>query len=101
MTPEPVRNLLKSLRDSHDILLFDTPPLLTSADAEMLIQMPAGAILVVRSNRDVPRDVRAAVRRLERVAPPVVGTVMTYEPMSEIYYPCTPQAIVKRWLAAR
>jgi hypothetical protein len=64
----------------------------------MLIQMPAGAILVVRSGDDV-RRVAAAVRRLERVAPPVVGTVITYEPRVE-NVDHSPQAIVRRFLAA-
>jgi polysaccharide biosynthesis transport protein len=101
LTPEPVRGLLDKVRNRYDILLFDAPPILASADAEMLIDMPAGAILVVRSGHDVPRDVRVAVRRLEQIAPPVVGTVMTYVPMDQGNHNYSPRAIIKRWLAAR
>jgi polysaccharide biosynthesis transport protein len=100
LTPAPVRGLLDRLRNRYDVLLFEAPPILASADAEMLLQMPAGAILVIRARHDVPRDVRAAARRLERIAPPVVGTVMTYVSETErVGY--SPQAIVRRWLAAR
>jgi uncharacterized protein involved in exopolysaccharide biosynthesis len=98
LTPKPVRTFLDSIRSAYDLVLFDAPPILTSADAEMLIQAPAGAILVVRSGHDVPRDVKAATRRLERVAPPVVGTVMSFEPDN---HKRSPQAIIRRWLAAQ
>jgi capsular polysaccharide biosynthesis protein len=101
LIPAPVRSFSDNLCDAHDIVLFDSPSILTSADAEMLIQMPAGAILVVRSGHDVPRDVAAAVRRLERISPPVVGTVITFEPKVETNNDCSPQAIVRRVLAAR
>jgi polysaccharide biosynthesis transport protein len=100
LMPAPVRGLLDKLRNRYDVLLFEAPPILASADAEMLLQMPAGAILVIRAGHDVPRDVKASARRLERIAPPVVGTVMTYVSETErVGY--SPQAIVRRWLAAR
>jgi capsular polysaccharide biosynthesis protein len=101
LMPEPVRCFLDNQGSSYDVVLFSAPPILTSADAEMLMQMPTGAILVVRSGHDVPRDVVKAVRRLERLAPPVVGTVITYEPAAEGGENNSPQAIVERWIAAR
>jgi len=99
--PEPLRSFREGTRDAYDIILFDAPPILSSADAEMLIQMPAGAILIVRSGHDVPRDVAAAVRRLERLSPPVVGTVIAYEPRAKDNDDCSPRAIIRRLLAAR
>jgi capsular polysaccharide biosynthesis protein len=101
LMPEPLRRFVNNKSSAYDVVLFSTPPILTSADAEMLMQMPAGAILVVRSGHDVPRDVVKAVRRLERLAPPVVGTVITYEPAAEGNANYSPQAIIERWIAAR
>jgi len=101
LMPEPLRCFLSNSGSAYDVVLFSTPPILTSADAEMLMQMPAGAILVVRSGHDVPRDVVKAVRRLERLAPPVVGTVMAYEPVAEGNDNYSPRAIIERWIAAR
>jgi Mrp family chromosome partitioning ATPase len=101
LMPEPLRCFLDNKGSAYDIVLFSTPPMLTSADAEMLMQMPTGAILVVRSGHDVARDVVKAVRRLERLAPPVVGTVITYDPVAEGEKNYSPQAIVQRWIAAR
>jgi hypothetical protein len=100
LTPRPVRTLLDTVRDDYDVVLFDTPPILASAEAEMLIQAPSGAILIVASGLDVPRDVKTATRRLERIAPPVVGTVITYESSSKEKYDRSAFAIVKRWLEA-
>ena len=101
LTPEPLRCFLGNKGSAYDVVLFSTPPILTSADAEMLMQMPAGVILVVRAGHDVPRDVAKAVRRLERLAPPVVGTVITSEPVAEGNKNYSPRAIVERWIAAR
>jgi Mrp family chromosome partitioning ATPase len=101
LTPEPLRYFLSNKGSAYDVVLFSTPPILTSADAEMLMQMPAGAILVVRAGHDVPRDVIKAVHRLERLAPPVVGTVIAYEPAAEGNDNSSPRAIVQRWIAAR
>jgi Mrp family chromosome partitioning ATPase len=61
---------------THEIVLLDAPPLLTSADAVLLMQMPAGAILVVRGGRDQVREITSAMREIERLAPPVVGAVL-------------------------
>ena len=56
-------------------MLLAAPPLLSSADTAAIIQLPAGAILVARAGRDDVSEIAAAVRELERCAPPVVGAV--------------------------
>ena len=60
----------------NDLVILDASALTESADAEMLIQMPAAAILVVREDRDLVPEVVAAARTLERLAPPVVGAIL-------------------------
>ena len=64
---------------NHDLVLLDTPPLLDSADAAMIIQMPAAAMLVVRAEHDVIADVSAAGRELEKLNASAVGAIMTRE----------------------
>lgn len=73
---ECVKESVERALQIHDIVLVDAPPLLTSADAVLLMQVPAGAILVVRGGRDQVREVVAAAREIERLAPPVVGAVL-------------------------
>ena len=62
--------------EKYDIVLLDAPPMLASADPLLLMQMPAGVILVVRAERDEVAEIRAAAQELERVSPPVVGAVL-------------------------
>src|SRR5271154_2061494 len=70
-----IRESVDRALGNHDIVLLAAPPLLSSADTAAIIQIPAGAILVARANRDEVSEVAAAVRELERYAPPVVGAV--------------------------
>jgi hypothetical protein len=94
---------------THDIVLIDAPSMLASADAEMLIQMPAGALLVVRADRDLEDEVAAIVRRLEKLDPPVIGVVMSRVPESSlalnpaaplrpIHHDSSAATIIREWL---
>lgn len=74
-----VRNMIDLGLANHDLVLLDTPPLLESADAAMIIQMPAAAMLVVRAGHDVIGDVSAAGRELEKLNASAVGAIMTRE----------------------
>jgi polysaccharide biosynthesis transport protein len=71
-----LRETVERAQGSHDIVLLAAPPVLASADAIAMVQMPAGAILVARAGRDDVSEVAAAVRELERCVPPVVGAIM-------------------------
>ena len=64
----------RALRN-HDIVLLAAPPLLSSADAATIIHLPAGAILIASAGTDDVSETAAAVRELQRCAPPVVGAV--------------------------
>lgn len=71
-----VQKLLEIALSSHDIVLVDTLPVLGSADTAMLVQNPAGVIVVVRADRDRLHDVKAAIYEVNKLSPPVVGVVM-------------------------
>jgi polysaccharide biosynthesis transport protein len=74
---ECVQALINLALKDYDLVLLNTPPLLESADAAMVIQIPAGAILVVRTGYDTIREIEAAAHDLEKLAPSVVGTIIT------------------------
>jgi Mrp family chromosome partitioning ATPase/uncharacterized protein involved in exopolysaccharide biosynthesis len=83
-----VQNMIELGLADHDLVLLDTPPLLDAADAAMIIQMPAAAILVVRVERDAIGDITAAMGELEKLGAPAVGTIMTREiPQNTSAYP--------------
>lgn len=63
--------------ESADIVLIDAPPLLASADAEDVVARADLALLVVAAGELESREVVAAARVLERVAPAAVGAVLT------------------------
>jgi len=73
---ECVLDTVKRALETHDMVLLDGPSLLASADPVLLLQIPAGALLVVRAERDEIREIKAAGRELERISPPVVGTIL-------------------------
>ncbi len=73
---ECARESIERAMQTHDIVLLDAPPLLTSADAVLLMQVPAGVILVVRAERDEASEIAATAHEIERLEPPVVGAVL-------------------------
>jgi succinoglycan biosynthesis transport protein ExoP len=73
---ESARDIVALALEKYDIVLLDAPPLLASADPLLLMQIPAGVILVVRAERDELAEIRAAAHELERLSPPVVGAVL-------------------------
>jgi Mrp family chromosome partitioning ATPase len=71
-----LRDLFARLSEKYDVVLIDAPPLLDSAEPELLIGLPAAAILVVMAD-EYSAVVRRATQLLERFSPPVVGAVFS------------------------
>ena len=64
-----------NLRNTHDVVIYDTPSLNASADA-LAVSTASGALLIVRKNRSVQREITAAVAKLQRTGCEVVGTIL-------------------------
>lgn len=71
-----LRPLLKQLNTHYDLILIDTPPLLLSADVELLGEMAGGVLLVIEALAVSPGELKRAASILERLNPPVVGAVL-------------------------
>jgi len=71
-----LRSVLKQLNAHYDLILMDTPPLLLSADAELLGEIAGGVLLVVEAGVVMPGELKRAAQLLERLNPPVVGSVL-------------------------
>lgn len=68
--------LISQLRESYDIILIDTPPLLAVTDAQIVASKCDGAILVVDQGR-VKRDIaKRAVQNLQAVNARILGVVL-------------------------
>jgi non-specific protein-tyrosine kinase len=69
-------SILQKLGDRADIVLIDTPPVLSTTDAAILARGCAGALVVARHGRTRREDVAQAIERLETVRARVLGTVL-------------------------
>lgn len=73
---EKTREVLGELAEMADIVLIDSPPILTVADASILSSIVDGCILVIKSAKTKIDDVRKAKERLDKVNACIVGTVL-------------------------
>ncbi|HYO82393.1 MAG TPA: CpsD/CapB family tyrosine-protein kinase, partial [Bryobacteraceae bacterium] len=68
--------LFDRLRQEYDMVLIDTPPMMTVPDARILARKADAAVLVLRSNHTTKSVARAAVERLIEDGTPILGTVL-------------------------
>ena len=68
--------LVKELRNSWDVVVIDTPPVLAAADSVEIARAVDGLLFVVRANQTDEDKLKKAVERLRRVNAPLVGLVL-------------------------
>ena len=73
---------LETWRDQFDVVLIDLPPLLPSADAELLINAIGQVFLVVQAEVLTKADVVRARVQLQRMDPDAVGLVVNRVPFA-------------------
>ncbi|WP_349647048.1 cellulose synthase operon protein YhjQ/BcsQ [Candidatus Parabeggiatoa sp. HSG14] len=71
-----LRPLLKQLNAHYDLILVDMPPLLLSADAELLGEIAGAILLVVEAEQVTPGELKRSAHLLERLNPPVIGAIL-------------------------
>lgn len=76
-----MQDLIGTLEDQFDYVLFDAPPLLPVTDAAILSKKASGAILAVASGKTHKGQLAAAVSSLENVGAPIAGFVITMMPL--------------------
>lgn len=72
--------LVQKLRRQFDVILFDTPALMESADARLLAKQTDGVILVVRPDHTTKAEAMAARQRLSSFGLPITGVIMNHCP---------------------
>lgn len=75
-----MRATLSSLRESFDVVIVDTAPLLAVADGAIASSIADGAILLVRHGRTTTDQLAKALDALHQVDAHVLGTVLNYAP---------------------
>jgi len=76
-----MQDLITTLEEQFDYVLFDAPPLLPVTDAAILSKKASGAILAVASGKTHKGQLAAAVASLENVGAPIAGFVITMMPL--------------------
>lgn len=71
-----VQEILSQLRNSHDFVIIDCPPVLPVSDAAVLSAMSDGAVMVVRNGRTHRDKVTSALEQLRTSHTHLVGTVL-------------------------
>lgn len=68
--------LLSSLRETYDMVIVDSPPLLPVADGQILGKLCDGTLLVIRAYTTQAENVRRSRRLLVRVGARIMGAVL-------------------------
>jgi len=102
---EGVDKALSLMRDSFDMIVIDSPPVLSCSDAAILAPRTDGVIVVLSSGKVEEADVRLLRRRLEEVGATIIGSVLNRVtgPYNQPYhaYDRLPIGLVEKRPAAR
>lgn len=77
---EQMGHMLAELRESHDYVIIDAPPLLPVTDAAVLAVLADGVVLVTRYGRTKREQLRAAASTVRVIDVRVLGTVLNMIP---------------------
>lgn len=76
LTSQKMGQFLDLLNQEYDLILIDTPPVLTVTDAAALAQSVDGVILVAKPGKTRMRDFQQALEQLQAVGARVLGVVL-------------------------
>ena len=73
---ERLAELMKVVRSQFDVVLIDTPPMLTMADARIIARHADAVVLIARVNRTSRDSLRDAYSRFAQDGSNILGTVL-------------------------
>jgi len=76
VTHGKLSGILEQLYASYDLIILDTPPILLSADAELLGEVAGGVLIIIEAGQITPGELKRAAHLLTRLNPPVVGAIL-------------------------
>jgi capsular exopolysaccharide synthesis family protein len=83
LQPGRLEAVIAALRETHDFVLLDTPPVLRYPDTLTVARAADGVVLVVPAGATSRRTHQEARRRLERVDARIIGAVLNRVPPRE------------------
>jgi Mrp family chromosome partitioning ATPase/capsular polysaccharide biosynthesis protein len=76
-----LQKIIQVWSDQYDYILFDLPPILLSADTEMLIEILGQVFLVVEAESVIKGEIMRAKRLLMKIEPEAVGLFVNKVPV--------------------
>ena len=67
---------IEYVRDEYDVVIIDTPPVLSVTDAVVLAEKSDGVVLVVKNEVASPKDLIEAKKRLSQVGISLLGSMV-------------------------
>jgi receptor protein-tyrosine kinase len=81
-----MKHIIQELKDNFAYILFDSPPILSAADATILASTVDGVILVIALDKTDIDHFASAVKTVQRTGTPVVGYVVNKLPRRRLGY---------------
>jgi polysaccharide biosynthesis transport protein len=70
--------LMQQVRDSYDLILIDSPPVLSLSDAGLIADAVDGTVFVTRWGRTRKETARYAVKQIQASGGSIVGLVLSF-----------------------
>lgn len=77
LNSEAFEVFIKKCREEYDVILIDTPPVLSFADASIISKVVDGVLLVVAANQTKKSTIVEAKKNLDKVGAQVIGVILT------------------------
>ncbi len=81
-----MKSLLRELRESHDYVIIDAPPLLPVTDAAVLAVHADGAVIIARHGGTKREQLRMAAESLRTIEARLLGTILNMVPQKRYGY---------------
>jgi capsular exopolysaccharide synthesis family protein len=89
LNSEEFENLIASCRTEYDLILIDSPPILSFADASIISRLADGVLLVIAAGETKKSMMVEAKKNLEKVGANLIGVILTkveFKKNSEYYH---------------
>jgi capsular exopolysaccharide synthesis family protein len=89
LNSEDFENLIADCRTEYDLILIDTPPILSFADASIVSRVADGVLLVVAVGETKKTMMVESKKNLEKVGADLIGVILTkveFKKNSEYYH---------------
>ncbi|WP_406944939.1 CpsD/CapB family tyrosine-protein kinase [Halobacillus sp. SY10] len=85
---DKMKSFIKEAKKTYDVVIFDMPPVLAVADAQVLSNAVDGVLLVVRSKQTEKEAIQKAKEQLDQTKANILGVVLNDQDIksSNYYY---------------